>query len=128
PLLGDESGHRRAQERLAGVRDATLAEGGSVLATPAPEIPLVVDEERCAVLGGELLEQARVAERRRNQLGFDRRRHCCCSVSSSRRAISSGAETPSRPSASASPIRHASDSHRRACVSASSSLMTRQSR
>ena len=50
------------------------------------------------------------------------------SPTSSSRVISSGACTPRIASALASPSRHASPNHRRACVSAASSEMTRQSR
>ena len=128
-LLGRQAGHRDAQERLARVRHVARAEGADVLAAAASEIVLVVDEERRAELGRQLLEHTGVLERGRDERSVERAHRSCSSSSwSSSRAISSGAETPSSPSASARPIRHASDSQRRAWVSVSSSLITRQSR
>ena len=128
-LLRHQAGHRDAQERLARVRDAAGAEEAGVLPAAAAEIVLVVHEQRRAEVGRQRVERVRVLERGRYECPVERRaRVGHCSASSSSRAISSGAETPSSPSASARPIRQASESQRRAWVSASSSLMTRQSR
>ena len=128
-LLRHQAGHGNAQERLARVRDAAGAEQAGVLPTAAAEIVFVVHEQGRAELGRQRVERVSILERGRDQRPVDRRaRIGHCSASSSSRAISSGAETPSSPSASARPIRHASESQRRAWVSASSSLMTRQSR
>ena len=48
-LLVGEAGHGQAQERLGGVGDA-VAEGGDRLAAAGPQVGLVVDEQRRAVL------------------------------------------------------------------------------
>ena len=129
PLLRHEACHRDAQERLARVGDAAGAEEAGVLPASPAEVFLVVDEQRGAEVGRQRVERVGVLERGRDQRPVERRaRVGHCSASSSSRAISSGAETPSSPSASARPIRQASESQRRAWVSASSSLMTRQSR
>ena len=130
-FLCNEMGYGRAQERFAGVGDVAGTEVVHVLATPPPELVLVVDEQRRT----ELLRQR--LEIRREQLpryqaavervavhGTSR----WASRSSSSCSIASGAWTPRMPSASARPMRQASHSHRRAWVSASSSEMTRQSR
>jgi hypothetical protein len=56
-LLRHQAGHGDAQERLARVRHVSGAEGADVLATAAPEIVLVVDEQWRAVLTRERLEE-----------------------------------------------------------------------
>ena len=51
-LLVHELGHRLAQERLGGVGDP-VTEALHRLSTPSPEVRLVVDEQRRAVLLGQ---------------------------------------------------------------------------
>ncbi len=137
-FLGDEPSHRGTQKRLARVGDTV--EVGAVLATARPEFEFVVHVQRGAELGREV-DKVDTADGETSVVGDARRRgeqrqierrvlthQSSDSSSSSRRAISSGALTPSRPSAFASPTRHASDSHSRACVRSASSVITRQSR
>jgi hypothetical protein len=52
-LLGHERRHRPAEEGLAGVARA-VAEGCDGLPAALAEVELVVDEQRCPVLGGEV--------------------------------------------------------------------------
>ena len=129
---------------FAGVRDRAVAERGAVLAAAGPQLVLVVHIERCAERLGEPGEIAArrwtrrpspstAAERgsRRRSIGASRRvvrHHSSSGSSASTRAISSGAWTPRIASALARPRRQASASHSRAWVSATSSLITRQSR
>ena len=134
-----------AQERLAHVRDGVGAERGAVLAGSAPGARLrrtrravcrrwararrrrsrrSGDGRRCRRWRPGGRDAGRSARRAR----CPRRHHSASSSSSSSRDISSGACTPRMASASARPIRQASPSQRRACVVASSSEITRQSR
>src|SRR5205807_4303095 len=92
-----------------------VAEGLSSLSAPGPQMGLVVDEERRALLVRQLHEvdaahrQVAVcgdAGRIRQQAARERGAH-----------IESGALTPSKPSPMARPTRLASTSHSRACVS-----------
>ena len=61
-LLVGEAGHGQAEERLGGVDDVAAAERGGGLPGPGAEVVLVVDEERRAVLGGEV-EEVEAADR-----------------------------------------------------------------
>ena len=54
PLLVREARHRHAQERLGRVDRVLMAERVDRLAAAVAEVLLVVDEQRRAVLGGEL--------------------------------------------------------------------------
>ena len=53
-LLVGEAGHGQAQEGLRGVDDVAVAEDVDGLAAAGPQVVLVVDEQRRAVLGGQL--------------------------------------------------------------------------
>ena len=140
-LLRNEASHRDAQERLARVRGAR-AERRRVIAAPRPQLGFVVHVERRPEAFGQF-DQIDAGERHaairinRRRVGQQRHverrvggthRSVSGSVSSSRRAISSGACTPRMPRALARPTRHASVSHNRAWVNAASSVSTRQSR
>ena len=142
PLLVDETRHRHAEERLAGVRDSAVAERGAVVAAPGAQLAFVVHVER----GTERLRQREVAAadrqtavavdgrgtRKQAQVDRgvpgrspisrrpDRRRRCV----PSRQAT----WTPRIASALARARRQASASHSLDCVRLASSLMTRQSR
>ena len=52
-LLVGQAGHGQAQERLGRVDGAVGAERGDRLAAAGPQVGLVVDEQRRAVLGGQ---------------------------------------------------------------------------
>ena len=54
PLLGDPARDRRAQERLAGVVDVVAGERVAEGARPGPEVGLVEDVRRGAVLGDQV--------------------------------------------------------------------------
>ena len=58
PLLVREPRHRPAQERLRGVDGTLVTERGDGLAAARPQVRLVVDEQRCAELGRQLLDRA----------------------------------------------------------------------
>ncbi len=113
-LLVGEAGHGLAQKGLGGVGHA-LAEGGSSLATAAPQVELVVHEEGRAELVGQRQEIApadrqppvRVDLGRVGQQAERERAH-----------IDSGAATPSRSSPTTRPTRAASTSASRASVRA----------
>ena len=141
PFIRDETRHRGAEERLARVRNVRRAEVRCVRTTALAQKVLVVREQRGAVLARECFE-INLAQPWRQERHVERRvgsrvAHsdypaswslASSASSTSRRSITSGALTPSSPSAPASPIPHASVSQRRACVSAASSVITRQSR
>ncbi len=143
----DESRHREIEESLGGVED-TVAEVLPVLAGPAAEFLLVVDEQRCTEALRQLHQVAaaecaatvgtdtgRAPEKRkveRRRVSRSRRAHgpsesASEPASGSRRSIDSGAETPRRPRPDPSAIRTASASQSRAWVSSSSSVTTRHS-
>ena len=118
PLLVRQARHGQAQEGLGGVGHA-VAEGGDRLPAPTPEVGLVVDEQGRAVLLGQVEHVAStdakpsvVADRRRvrQQAARERPGHALG-------YIASGADTPSRSSPIAMPVRAPSTSHSRACVS-----------
>ena len=123
-LLVGEPGHGHAQERLGGVGDA-VGERGHGLAAAGPEVVLVVDEQRRAELAGHV-EQVAAADRQAavvadgGVVGQQVERQ-----SARPRHMRSGADTPSRSSPMAKPIRADSTSHSRAWVrSAGTSPMT----
>ena len=153
PLFADEASHRDAEERLGRIRDRAVAERGAVLAASAPQFVLVVHIERCAERLGEpgeiapadgqaavVVDHGGAGQQAQVDRGVPRTlpRHSSSGSSGSgssgsgssgsARVISSGAWTPRIASALARPSRQASASQSRACVSATSSLMTRQSR
>ena len=122
-LLVGEARHGDAEEGLGRVGDAT-GEGGDGLAAAVAQVLLVVHEERCAELVGDV-EQVAPTDREPTVVADDgvvgeqvagkRRRHHICS----------GADTPSRSSPIDRPMRADSTSHRRAWVSsAGTSPMT----
>ena len=137
PLLVGQAGHRPAQERLRRVGGA-VGEGGGGLPAAGPQVRLVVDEQRRAELGDEVL---RWSSRRSRATRRRRRRRCPAAgptAAAGHRARStlrgpapsgSGADTPSRSSPMARPTRAASTSHSRAWVSSGGTLgATRSSR
>ena len=142
-FFGDEASHRHTQERLRRIRDRAIAESGTVLAAPAAQLVLVVHIKGCTE---RLCEPGKIAtpdgqpavsvdgggSGKQSQVDRGVTRHLRCHSSSdssaATRVISSGACTPRIASALARPSRQASASHSRACVRATSSLMTRQSR
>ena len=56
PLLLDPACDRGAEERLRGVEDLRAAERLAVVAAPAPQVRLVHEEGRAAVLGDEITD------------------------------------------------------------------------
>ena len=76
PLLGDPAGDRGAEERLAGVEDVVRRERVAEGPGPGPEVGLVEDVRRGAVLGDQVGERH---SRRRSA----RRRPCARSVDQS---------------------------------------------
>ena len=148
-LVGHQAGHGTAQERLAGVRHRAGTERLAVLGRRGP----AVRSRSTRRAACRAHAPARRGRRRRSPAVRRRRRLPCAaatpsragrrqtrrggrvaahdsgsSSSSSSRDISSGACTPSTASALARPRRHASANQSRACVSAASSEITRQSR
>ena len=141
PLFVREARHRQAQEGLGGVGHA-VAEGGDRFPAPTPEVGLVVDEQRAcrAARPGRArrIRRCEVVRRRRPPpspaaAGEERPLTSIpgAAPAPSRRLpggrasreprplahIASGADTPRRSSPIAIPVRAASTSHSRACVS-----------
>ena len=114
PFLVDEPGHRPAQERLRRVDREVRSERRDGLTTAGPQMLLVVDEQRSAVLGREV-EEVDTADRQATR-GVDGR-GVRQEVARDRAHIESGACTPSTSRPIARPIRTASTSQSRACVS-----------
>ena len=126
PLLVDQTSHLLAEECLSPVGDA-VAESSERLVASVAEVLFVVDEQRRAVLLGEV-EHVAPANRQPTLLG-DRRavgQHVPADggvgpdvlpVPDLIAHIDSGALTPRRSSPMARPTREASTSHSLACVS-----------
>ena len=115
PFLVDEPHHRSAQERLRRVDREVGSERRDGLTTARPQVLLVVDEQRSAVLGREV-EEVDATDRQPTRA---RRRSQCRARggAGSRAHITSGACTPSTSRPIASPMRTASTSQSRAWVS-----------
>ena len=127
PLLMSEARHRAAQKRLGRVRRIVRELRGRG-ATAGPQMQLVVDEQRRAELTRKI-EQVATADGQ-TTIGIDRRsvgeqvprdrtRH---QPTASRCSIDSGADTPTRSSPIARPMRAASTSQSRAWVSSGATL------
>ena len=146
PSSRHPAGHRGAEERLAGVEDVVAGERVAERAGPGPEVGLVEDVRRGAVLGDQLgqrhpadLEDAvDLARGRRPQVarparwgrragaartGPAGRRRRAPSRPRGRPHIRSGAETPSRPRPLASTVRVAATSTRRASLTGADRLV-----
>jgi len=115
-LLVSEAGHCFAQERLRRIGDSGT-ESTDSLATTLAQVLLVVDEQRRAELGRELVG-AHATNGEHAVFGH------CCMVGQKREQyrsshgsyIESGADTPSRVRPATSPMRADSTSERRAWV------------
>ena len=118
-LLVHQTGHGQTQERLRRVGDA-VSECGKGLATARPQVGLVVDEQRGAVLARQV-EQVDAAHRQPAGTGVDHRgvgqQEAGNGAVHADPHIDSGARAPRSCRPIVRPTRAASTSHKRACVS-----------